>query len=98
MRGANGGWFEPTTYQPIDFHCVTSANINTTTANTYSSTLVSTGYIRGLAFDHNANTADPTANSYVYRMYVSDLLNSSANANVVSATTNSVTFPSYYSS
>jgi len=98
VRGANGGWFEPTTYQPIDFHCVTSANINTTTANTYSSTLVSTGYIRGLAFDHNANTADPTANSYVYRMYVSDLLNSSANANVVSATTNSVTFPSYYSS
>ena len=98
VRGNNGGFFDTTTYQPIDFHCVTSSNINTTTANTYNSTLVASGYIRGLVFDHTSNTADPTANSYVYRMYVSDLQNQTANANVVSATANSVTFPSYYSS
>ena len=53
--GANGSSFDTTSYQPIDLHCVTSANIATANASVYNSTLVATGYIRGLTFDNAAN-------------------------------------------
>ena len=98
VRGANGSFFDTTTYQPVDFHCVPSSNIATSNANVYNATVVSTGYIRGLVFDHNANTADTTANSYVYRAYVCDIQNAVQSANAVAASTNTITFPSYYSS
>ena len=98
VRGANGSFFDTTTYQPVDFHCVPGANIATANANVYNATVVSSGYIRGLVFDHNSNTADTTANSYVYKSYVSDIQNAVQTANAVAATSSTITFPSYYSS
>jgi hypothetical protein len=98
VRGANGSFFDTTTYQPVDFHCVPSSNIATANANVYNSTVVASGYIRGLVFDNNSNTADTTANSYVYRAYVSDLQNAVQSSNAVSATSSTITLPSKYSS
>jgi hypothetical protein len=93
--GASGTFFDVTTAQPIDLHCVTAANANTYSAATYNSTVVATGYIRNFVYDHN--TSDSDANTYVYRAFVSDIQNATLSANVVSATTNTVTFPNTYS-
>jgi hypothetical protein len=93
--GANGSSFDITTYQPIDFHNVTTANIATGSSTSYNSTLVASGYLRGLAFDHAGNNS--VANTWVYRAYVSDLQLNAPSANVISATTSTVTLPSYYS-
>ena len=95
VNGANGYFFDTSTYAQIDLHTVSAANVNTASACTYNSTLVSSGYIRGLIYDHN--TSDGNANSYVYRAYVSDLQNQAPTANVVSSTTNTFTLPSYFS-
>jgi hypothetical protein len=95
VHGANGSFFDTTTYQTIDLHCVDTANVNTSTSSAYSSTLVSSGYIRGLVYDHNSNDTD--ANTYVYKAYVSDLQNATQTANVVSATLNTIQFPTYFS-
>ena len=94
VRGANGQFFDTTTYSNVDFHCVTVANVSVASSSSYSSTVVATGYIRGLEFDHSTNT---TANSYVYRMYVDGLQANSISANVTAATPNTVTFPAYFS-
>jgi hypothetical protein len=94
VRGANGQFFDTTTYSNVDFHCVTVANVSVATSSSYSSTIVATGYIRGLEFDHSTGT---TANSYVYRMYIDGLQANSISANVTAATPNTVTFPSYFS-
>jgi len=95
VRGANTSFFDTTTYGTIDLHCVTSQNVATASASAYSSTLVATGYIRGLVYDHATNASD--ANTYVYKAYVSDLQNASPSANAVAATTNTITLPSYFS-
>jgi hypothetical protein len=94
VRGANGQFFDTTTYANVDFHCVSVANVSVASSSSYSSTVVATGYIRGLEFDHSTNT---TANSYVYRMYVDSLQANSISANVTAATPNTVTFPSNFS-
>ena len=96
VRGNTGTFFDTTTYGSIDLHCVSSANANTLNANTYNSTLVASGYIRGLVYDHSSS--DTNANSYVYKAYVSDLQNASPSANAISATTNTIVLPSYFSS
>ena len=95
VRGANGSFFDTTTYGTIDLHCVTASNIATSNANTYNSTVVASGYIRGLVYDHNSS--DTVANTYVYRAYVSDLQNASPSANAIAATVNTITLPSYFS-
>ena len=95
VLGANGSCFDTTSYQPIDFHNVTSANIATGTANAYNSTTVASGFLRGLIFDHAANNS--IANTYVYKAYVADLQLNSPTANVVSASASAVTLPSYFS-
>ena len=97
IRGANNSFFDTTTYMNVDLHCVELANVNTTNTATYNSTLVSSGYIRGLVFDHTSNTTPgSSSNSYVYRAYVSDLQNGMPSVNAVSATANTITFPSYF--
>ena len=96
VRGANGSFFDTTTYANVDFHCVSVANVSVATSSSYSSTVVATGYMRGLEYDHNSN--DSSANSFVYRLYVDSLQANTISANVVSATSNTVTFPSYFSS
>jgi len=96
VAGANGYFFDSTTGQSIDFHCVDLANVQTSFANTYNSTRVATGYIRSLVYDHNIN--DTMANTYVYKAYVCDIQNNVATDNVVTSTTNTVTLPPYFSS
>jgi len=95
VHGANASFFDTTTYNTIDLHCVDKANVNVATANAYSSTLVSSGYIRGLVYDHN--TSDTNANTFVYKAYVSDLQNSTQTGTAVSGTSNTITFPNWFS-
>jgi len=95
LRGANASFFDVTTSQKIDLHCVPTANIGLSSANAYNSTVVATGYIRNLQYDHftdESNTA-----TYVYKVFVNDLQNQVLTANVVSASSSSVTLPSTYS-
>ena len=93
--GASGSFFDVTTAQQIDLHCVTSSNIITTNTATYNSTVVGTGYIRNFVYDHNSSDSD--ANTYVYKAFVSDIQNATLSANVISATTNTITLPGTYS-
>jgi len=95
LRGANGSIFDVSTSQTIDLHCVTAANINTTNTATYSSTVVASGYIRGLNFDHYTSQSD--ANTYVYKAYVNDLQNAVLTANAIAGGTNTITLPGTYS-
>ena len=95
VRGANSTFFDTTTNQQIDLHCVPVANVNVSSALAYSSTVVASGYIRNLEYDHN--TSDANTASYVYKAYVTDLQNQVLSANAVSASTNTITLPSTYS-
>jgi hypothetical protein len=81
--------------QPIDIHCVSVANVNVSTSSAYSSTIVSSGYLRNIIYDHNST--DTQANTSVYKFYVNDLQNNALSANVVSATSNTIVLPSYFS-
>jgi hypothetical protein len=93
--GSSGSFFDVTTAQQIDLHCVPSYNVNTTNTATYNATVVASGYIRNFSYDHNTNDAD--ANTYVYKAYVNDIQNAVLTANAVSATTNTITLPGTYS-
>ena len=93
--GASGTFFDVTTGQAIDLHCVTTSNIITTNTATYNSTVVGTGYIRNFVYDYSTNSAD--ANTYVYKAYVNDIQNAVLSANVTTATANTITFPGTYS-
>jgi hypothetical protein len=95
LRGANGSFFDVTTDASIDLHCVSLANVSLSSAATYNSTLVATGYIRNLAYDHFTNESNTA--TYVYKAYVNDLQNQVVTANVVSASVNTITLPSTYS-
>jgi len=96
LSGANGSFFDITTEQAIDLHCVSTSNVNISTANAYNSTLVASGYVRGLEYDHS--TSDTSANTFVYKLFVNDLQNSVLTGNVVSSTSTTVTLPSWFSS
>jgi hypothetical protein len=95
VRGANGSFFDVTTTQQIDLHCVPVANVSVASANAYNSTVVGSGYIRNLIYDNN--TSDSAANSYVYKAYVYNIQNNVLTGNAVSATANTITLPSTFS-
>ena len=95
VRGANSYFFDTTTYGTIDLHCVTSQNVLTANATSYATTVVASGYIRALVYDHS--TSDSNANTYVYKAYVTDLQNAVPSANATAGTTNTITFPGYFS-
>lgn len=94
VRGNNATFFDMTTTQQIDLHCVSSSDINKANAATYNATVVASGYIRGLTYDHSNGS---TSADYVYKAFVHDLQNASSSANVVSATANTITLPGTYS-
>jgi hypothetical protein len=96
VRGANSTFFDTTTNQQVDLHCVPVANVNVSSSSSYASTVVATGYIRNLSYDHNISDANTA--SYVYKAYVVDIQNQVLSANVVSAASSTVTLPSTYSS
>ena len=56
-------------------------------------TVVASGNVRSLVYSSDSTTA----NSYVYKMYVSDLQNASPSANAMAATANTIQLPSYFS-
>jgi hypothetical protein len=96
VRGANTGYFDVTSTQTIDLHCVDTANVDTTSSATYNATLVGSGYIRALTYDHD--TSDTDANTFVYKAYVNDIQNFVPTANAVAGGTSTITLPSTYSS
>lgn len=95
VRGANGSFFDVTTTQAIDLHCETLANVNTTSSATYNSTVVGSGYIRGLVYDTDTN--DASGNTFVYKAYVNDIQLASLSANATGGGASTITLPSTYS-
>jgi hypothetical protein len=95
VRGSSGAFFDVSTGQAIDLHCVPSYNITTTNTATYNATVVASGYLRNFVYDHNSSDSD--ANTYVYKAFVNDVQNAVLSANVVSGTANTITLPGTYS-
>ena len=95
LRGANSSVLDVSTTQAIDLHCVSVTNINTTNTSTYNATVVSSGYIRGLGFDHYTSQSD--ANTYVYKAFVNDLQNATLTANALGGAASTITLPGTYS-
>lgn len=95
VRGANTGFFDITTSQSIDLHCVPYANVSQSSATTYSSTVAAKAYIRGLEYDHNLS--DATTSTYVYRAYVHTVSTQTPTGTAQTGTANTITFPSAYS-
>ena len=93
--GTSGTFFDVTTAQQIDLHCVSVANVNTTNTSTYNATVVGSGYIRNFVYDYSTSDAD--SNTYVYRAFVNDIQNAVQSANAISATTNTITLPGTFS-
>jgi len=82
------GLFDVTTRPKVDLHVVNASNVITTNTNTYNSTLVGSGYITNLVYDHN--TSDASTNSYVYRAYVNSIKTTPLSANVATSAYNSM--------
>lgn len=93
IKGNNASFFDTTTLQVVDLHCVDSANVNFTTSSGYKSTVVATGFMRGLVYDH-ANGS--YANTYVYKAFVHDMKTISLTDTVESATSNTVVLPTTF--
>ena len=83
------GLFDITSMPTVDLHSVTTANINSSNATTYNSTLVGTGFIRNL--DYQSSTSTNTK-SYIYHTYVNDINTTTLTGNVANATTTTATF------
>ena len=95
VKGNNASFFDTTTYGQVDLHCVSPANVNTSNAASYYSTVVATANIRGLIYTSSTN--ELLTNTYIYRAYVSGVQNQTQSNVAVSATSNSITLPSYFS-
>ena len=85
----SNGTFDITTLPTIDLHCVSQANVVSTNTTTYSSTLIGTGFIRGLQYLYTTGT-----NNYVYQAYVNDITTTtlSSNVNTALTTANTIQF------
>ena len=95
VRGNSQEFYDVTTTQPVDLHCVATNSINTANSATYNATVVASGYIRGLVYDDNTNDAD--ANTYVYKAYVHNLQNGAPSANAIGGAASTITLPGTYS-
>lgn len=85
----NTSFFDVTSSESVDIHCVPYANVTSTNATTYNSTLIGSARIRNLEYDTALGAYSNTA-SYIYKAYIHDVQTYSLSANVVSATANSV--------
>jgi hypothetical protein len=94
VKGANSSFFDVTTTQAIDLHCVIKSEVDTTNANKYNATVIGTGYIRGLTYD-SSNSTD--ANTYVYKAFVNDIQLAAPTANATGGGASTITLPSTYS-
>jgi hypothetical protein len=91
---SNGSFFDTTTYGTADLHCVSSANVVVANSAHYTSTLVATANVRAIIYD--SATSDTAANTYNYKLYVTNLQNQVVSNTAVSATVNTITFPSSF--
>jgi hypothetical protein len=85
------GLFDVTTGQKVDLHCVANASVVSSNTTTYNSTLIGSGYIRGLEYDHNLSDANTA--SYVYKAYVYDIVTNSLSDKPDTGTTTTITLP-----
>ena len=86
------GVFDVTTAFPVDFHSVSATNIATANTTTYTSTLVGSGYMRGLTYVQN--TTDTNTKSYVFKAQVYDVTTKSLSGTIASANATYVLFNS----
>ena len=91
---SNGSFFDTTTYGTIDLHCVTANTVVVANSAHYNSTLVATANVRAIVYD--SSTSDTAANTYNYKMFVTNLQNQVVSNTAVSATVNTITFPSSF--
>jgi Domain of unknown function (DUF4815) len=83
------GIFDYATMPQVDLHCVTAANINSSSANAYNSTLVGSAFLRNLVFQTAANGTNTLG--YIFNTYVNDIKTNVLTAKVASATSTTVT-------
>ena len=83
------GFFDTTTQPSVDIHCVPSANIVSSSAATYNSTLVGSAYIRNLTYVSDSGSSNTL--SYVYKSYLSDMSTNNLTGSVSSATPTTIT-------
>jgi hypothetical protein len=91
VAGSGTYTFPVTTANTVDFHCVANTDINKANSTTYNSTLVARAYIRGLGFDSSPDAED--SSTYVFKAHVYDVEQQSISANVISATSTTITLP-----
>ena len=85
------GVFDVDSVPAVDFHSVGAASVNTANANIYNSTLIGSGFIRGLSYvQSGANTANTAA--YIYKAFVHDINTNTLSGTVASATPTTITF------
>ena len=82
--GGSGTFFDVTTSQSIDLHCVTRDNIITTNTSTYNSTVVGTGYIRNFVYDYIFNTTHLSKFLFYFYLFCRILCFFISNFNLVS--------------
>ena len=96
LNGTSNGaqWFDATQYGTVDLHCVSSSNVVVANSAYYNSTLVATANVRAIIYD--SATSDTAANTYNYKMYVTNLQNQVVSNTAISGTVNTITFPSSF--
>jgi hypothetical protein len=80
----SNGVFDISTLPQVDLHCVSAGNIVTANANTYTSTLVGTAFMRN--FNYVSGTGSNTKN-YIYNAYISDITANTLTGNVAGSGT-----------
>jgi hypothetical protein len=86
------GLFDVTTNPKVDLHVVPLGNIVTSNATTYKSTLIGSGHIRGLVYDHAGDGIGANTTSYIYKAYVTDIVANTLTSNAVTATGTTIQF------
>jgi hypothetical protein len=82
--------FDVTGVSQIDMHIVANSSINTANTLAYQSTLAATAYIRNLEYVKYGSL--DTANTYVYKAYITGIQNNHLTANANTATSNTISF------
>ena len=83
-----GGTFDTGVMPQVDFHCVTSGNVNRANTTTYNSTLVGSGFFRDL--NYVSGTGGNTK-AYLYNAFVSDIIAVTLAGTISAQTTNTLT-------
>lgn len=88
VNGSTSGIFQVNKMPSVDLHCVSTANVNSTNANTYNSTVVGTARLRNL--DYISGASSP--NTYIFKAYISDVATKVLTSNSSNATINTIQF------